>query len=130
MDDITGATSSAEAAAEHAEMPDIFTIGNVFYTRKYARGCTCGWRSEFETHEYQAKEALLRHLNPGLHRTGPNPWDFEYNPREGELLSIQLASGELMTGVITEVVEGKETGEMQITAKQFPDAPRWIGRTD
>ena len=54
-------------------------------------------------------------LGPGLHRVGPEPWAFVYNPAKGQLLSIQLSDGSLYTDVITEFTKNKETGEITMT---------------
>lgn len=51
---------------------------------------------------------------PGLHRVGPNPWDYEYNPAEGQRVSFVDLDGTTLSGVITAFTEDDETGELQL----------------
>lgn len=113
-------------SGEHAEMADLFTIGNPFFRRQYARGCTCGWRTKFRDHTYQADDELRRHLNPGLHRTGPNPWDFEFNPAKGMKVAFVDVDGRRFDGTISDFQENAETGELTMTVDQFPDALEYL----
>ena len=41
-------------------------------------------------------------LGPGLHRIGPEPWDFAFNPARGLRVSVVLSDGQLRTSVITD----------------------------
>jgi hypothetical protein len=60
-------------------------------------------------------------LGPGLHKVGEQPWDYVYNPAEGQKVSAVGLDGHMYTGTITDVQQNKETGEMQLTVQQFDD---------
>lgn len=52
---------------------------------------------------------------PGLHRIGPNPWDFEYNPAKGQRIGVVDVDGKTFYGTVSDFVEDEETGEIQLT---------------
>lgn len=52
---------------------------------------------------------------PGLHRVGPNPWDYEYNPAKGQRVGFVDIDGNLMLGTVADFVEDKSTGEIRLT---------------
>jgi hypothetical protein len=55
----------------------------------------------------------------GLHRVGPNPWDFEYNPGIGQRVSFVDARGNVHTGTVTDFEENEETGEKTLTVERW-----------
>jgi hypothetical protein len=63
---------------------------------------------------------------PGLHKVGPNPWDWEYKPEVGQRVLFVGKNGEEYGGVIKDFTEDEATGEITLNFAQFPDAPKWI----
>jgi hypothetical protein len=47
---------------DHKPMKQLFTIGKWYYGRKYATGCTCGWRSGFDDNDYVVVDKLKEHI--------------------------------------------------------------------
>lgn len=60
---------------------------------------------------------------PGLHKTGPNPWDYEFNPAKGMKISSVGLDGVVRHGIITDFDENEETGELSLTVDPLPDTP-------
>jgi hypothetical protein len=52
---------------------------------------------------------------PGLHRVGPNPWDFEYKPVKGQRVSVVLSNGKMYTSTIRDFTEDEDTGNTSVT---------------
>lgn len=81
--------------------------------------------------DHHAHDALIDHhwpKKPGLHKVGPAPWDYEFNPENGMQIACVGADGRTYTGVITYFDENKETGELTLTVQSRPDsdgAPGW-----
>lgn len=65
------------------------------------------------------------HLGPGLHKVGPAPYDYVFNPAEGMKVSAVLTNGQIVTGIVTDVAENKETGEICLRAEEHPD-PQYV----
>lgn len=65
---------------------------------------------------------------PGLHRTGPEPYAFVFNPTKGQRLSFIGEDGEVFTGTVADFTEDEETGELSLTMHEFPDAPQFAPR--
>lgn len=51
---------------------------------------------------------------PGLHRVGPNPWDFEYRPVRGQQVSFVGIDGVTYTEVVKDFTEDEDTGEIKL----------------
>jgi hypothetical protein len=62
-----------------------------------------------------ARRDRERELGPGLHRVGPDPWDFVFNPEVGMKMRVVGVNGKEFDTVISAVDEDDETGEMRIT---------------
>lgn len=60
-------------------------------------------------------------LGPGLHKVGDEPWDYVYNPAKGQRISSVGLDGELHTGVITDFVRNRSTGEISLTVEPDTD---------
>ena len=45
------------------------------------------------------------HLGPGLHRIGPEPYAFVYNPARGQRLTFIDINGEQFTGEVSDFTE-------------------------
>lgn len=54
---------------------------------------------------------------PGLHRVGPNPWDYEYNPAKGQRVGFKYLDGEVLYGTVTDFVEDEDSGEIRLTVE-------------
>ena len=67
------------------------------------------WR---DTHKRREGEEL----GPGLHRVGPAPYDYVYNPAEGQRVG-SIVDGELHMGTVTGFVEDKATGSITLTVQ-------------
>lgn len=52
---------------------------------------------------------------PGLHKVGPNPWDYEFNPAKGMKIASVGLDGEIHHGIITDFDENEATGELTLT---------------
>lgn len=51
----------------------------------------------------------------GLHRVGDNPWDYAFQPVEGQKLAFVDASGKQFVGVVDSFDKDRETGEVRLT---------------
>jgi len=63
----------------------------------------------------------MENKNPGLHKIGPAPYDYVYNPAKGQKVSFVGIDGHVYTGTVTNVGENEETGEIKVTVQQFDD---------
>lgn len=52
---------------------------------------------------------------PGLHRIGPAPYDYVFNPAKGQILSFVGRDGTVYTDIVSDFSEDKETGEIRMT---------------
>lgn len=57
---------------------------------------------------------------PGLHKIGPAPWDYEFNPAEGMQVAAEVG-GKLVTGIVTAFEEDEETGAVTLTVRPVDD---------
>lgn len=55
-------------------------------------------------------------LGPGLHKTGPAPYDWVFNPAEGLPVAVDI-DGELTEGVISAFTEDEDSGEITLTVE-------------
>jgi len=76
------------------------------------------------TWEPMTAPGVTTHPSRGLTRVGPNPWDFEYTPVEGQTVSF-AANGRVLTGRISRV-EHPSDCETVMTVRQDSDGPGWL----
>lgn len=62
---------------------------------------------------------------PGLHKVGPEPYAYVFNPTKGQRLTFVGLDVATFTGTVTDFSEDKETGELSMTLQEFPDAPQY-----
>ena len=65
-----------------------------------------------------------RELGPGLHKVGPEPYDYVYNPEWGQKVSFIGTDGKMVTGHISVVYEDDETGEMRLTVEPLGESEK------
>lgn len=54
------------------------------------------------------------YLGPGLHRIGPEPFAFVFNPAVGQKVTFVGLDGRAITGIVTDFTEDDETGEIRL----------------
>lgn len=59
---ITCGTCSIAALANQHRKLVWFRVGNPLINAEYKISCKCGWRSDWERHEYAAERALRTHI--------------------------------------------------------------------
>jgi hypothetical protein len=60
-------------------------------------------------------------LGPGLHKVGENPWDYVYNPAEGQRVTFVDLDGTAISGTVTAFTKDRSDGALQLEVE--PDEP-------
>lgn len=71
----------------------------------------CGHRAECECP-----------TEPGLHRIGPEPWDFVYIPAKDQKIAFVGLDATVRTGTVASAEIDDETGQIILTCEAFDDA--------
>jgi len=72
----------------------------------------------------------MENKTPGLHKVGPAPYGYVYNPSNGQKVSFVDKDGHVYAGTVTNVDENEETGEINLTVQQFDDGIGWLVVSD
>lgn len=60
------------------------------------------------------RNAMLGYpTEPGLHKVGPEPWAYVFNPAKGQKLSFVSKDGRVFTGTVADFSEDEETVELK-----------------